>query len=953
MAKAIKSFFGSVGDLLDSFFEFVEDVWKAVAVPVAEEIFSWFGIEDETAVNVQKVSIAVLGDEPENITKNAMTKTILDMSKNDAGFFKNYLYNFNKHKAELKNYYQLGKNEVYVNGLPNLRVQGGSLDFNAVQSALNQDLETQNTLIEVTAEFPSDDVWVQHQLQKPPYNYLPFSNTLTDIGVNSAYYTDWVLESSVFNPVNLEYDISISRIFEITNLRVSSSDVFVNFGSSVTLTVEINRPVPSSRSLSINFTYSGADLSEFSAPTTLVINEGETSGTIELFANATELKTLKINVSPNNEYSPGAFVFSNLVLEEEHSSFLVTLVPQNTVALCVGEILTNENQTVQVPVKLSGTVSSSFSVDWETIDVNSALPVEDYTESSGTVFFNGNQSEIVNISINIIGDALPESFETFEVSFSNSSLPEVLVSQNGVVKIIESPIQLPAANNQLVTKIINLPGFIKERHLVARYHKENETSDRWYYWLYNLNDNTYSGVNPNASSVTNLDMMPVAVLRKNKQFINQSISDNGNFTENFGKDTDLYKTTKSLLRRINLNVDDVIDTVGENPDINAIDDVFINFSMCPSDNNKILSKLLFLHWYEIVVEKEIVSDNNQYSATFEEGDVNNGVGWTNQRYINLPLDAFGENLDPGKLRDMKINEFYHKILRVEEEIIQKAINTNETRTIIEVSFDLHIFKKTSSDTVDWIKVSSLSSISAIAYQGYHNVVVSNLGDENFTLPVSWFILNKLQGKEIIEVFPYIFRIDIYAIDVVEIDWYKTKAFKGFFNFVMLVITFASLGTTTSLWAALGKLLVQYAIAALVVYIAELTGNAEAAAVVGIVATIYFGNATGADYGFATAEGLTNIVTAFATNLGNAQSGELKALQEDLNNLVGDFERQQEMLDDRAENGNRLSGLEYWAIKSVDTNIYESRDIQYNYDLLYDYDNIISNFYKNNLITANI
>ncbi len=261
-----------------------------------------------------------------------------------------------------------------------------------------------------------------------------------------------------------------------------------------------------------------------------------------------------------------------------------------------------------------------------------------------------------------------------------------------------------------------------------------------------------------------------------------------------------------------------------------------------------------------------------------------------------------------------------------------------------------LFKKTGQDSADLIKIENLAGMNAISYDGFHNVAFNKVGEDGFTIPVSYYLISKLRGPEVIEVFPYLFRIDIFSIEITELAWYQTSAFKTFFQIVMVVITIFTMGAASWL-QILGQLLFNYAVVQIVVYIAELTGNAELAAIVGVIATIVIGGNMGMSFDFTSVEGLTNIVTTFSQSLGAAQQGELKALGDDLADLLEQFERQQEILENEDTSIGSLSGSEYLSIMSSDSLLYAAGPIQFNFDLLFDYDNLVGNYFDQKLVVG--
>lgn len=941
MGKPAKNFIDGVISVFEAIADVVLTIWQDGVVELLGEIFAVFGIDDETIVTVNKVSIPVLGDSPKSLAKTALVKTILGMSENNAGFFKNYVYHFNNHKGKISSFYNYGKSDAYIYGLPVMSIKSTDTSSIPIDEIINTDLNGVFSVLTFTSGIPDASTYLKHKMQEPPYNYIPYKNTLSKAAVNGVVYDDWSITdiapvtSFTMNGYFVsDYDVAVSRMSHYTNITLSVSEAFVNAGGTVDVIVTINRAVPFGNTLRVNLTYSGAAEVDFNAPSYVDILSEDVSAKITINnVNPSQIKRLDIEAS----VSPTP-LYEDLSVWESGRFTSVILVPNGAVAVCPVHTSVQRGNVATIPVKLSGDVSGGLTVDWDTVDLDyfgGASDDDDFTTSSGTLSFTGTKGEIKNITVNTGGFFSFFASEPFEISFSNFSNTSI-VSTNGVARITNDPTPFPYANKKTITEYIRF-NYLEPvgKHLIVTYHESSSPSSEWYYWLYDVNNKTIPNTEPETIENTDLDMLPIAILRKNKQSINVDKNPAQQFYEDFGVNTPAYKTTRNLLMRLGLRIDDVIEAVEASPDISLVDDVYVNFAIDPSDKNKVLSKLLWLHMYEIIKVMNIVSSNGKYSATFKEQDVNNALAWQHHSYVeNISIFSTLFFANPEftftDFENIKIGEYHHFA----------SSNGN-----------LWILKKVSDYSVDQITITGLSGMNAIAYDGYHNATFNRVGTSGFTIPVSHYIVKKLRGNEVIEVFPYLFRLDIFAIEITKLDWYETPEFVLFFQVVMYILSAYTLGTSSSIISVLGNALAQYAIAQIVVYIAELTGNAELAAIIGIIATVYLGTQAGMTFDFSTAEGLTNVVTTFSSNMGAAQSGELKQFQEDLENLMEDFEKQKEYQEKNKYSSNAIGGAEYWSLKSSDTYLYEAGEIQFNFDLLFDYDNIISNFYDQQLTVS--
>lgn len=243
---------------------------------------------------------------------------------------------------------------------------------------------------------------------------------------------------------------------------------------------------------------------------------------------------------------------------------------------------------------------------------------------------------------------------------------------------------------------------------------------------------------------------------------------------------------------------------------------------------------------------------------------------------------------------------------------------------------------------------NLNGMAAIEYDGYHKAAFTKLGDNTLTVPISYFVFRQLKPEEALEIYEHMLRIDVHAITITELEWYETSAFRNLFNFALIVINVITLGTASSFTSFLYYLAVNYVIALAVVRIAELTGNAELAALVGVVAAIALSSSGTIPLGnMTTAESVLNITTNFADDLANVYTDEAKQLQKDMNELnkqaQANIKSANKFVADQEMNAQFLNTL-----RSVDTNLYIAQENQYNFDQLYDYNTYIGNVYANAL-----
>lgn len=172
------------------------------------------------------------------------------------------------------------------------------------------------------------------------------------------------------------------------------------------------------------------------------------------------------------------------------------------------------------------------------------------------------------------------------------------------------------------------------------------------------------------------------------------------------------------------------------------------------------------------------------------------------------------------------------------------------------------------------------------------------------------------------------------------------------TFVAIVITVWTAGLAGGVWAVIQQMVINYIIMEVVIFLAEETGNAELAAIVGLVAIIAFGSATGMpSFDFASAQGLVNASTQFADNLALGYNTLGEGILEDMTDLNAKAQERLDEINDATPDEGPIDADFLVALKSVDSRVYPAIKAQYDFDLLYNYDRIIADYYNANIGTG--
>lgn len=893
-----------ISSVVDAIWDVVTTIWDEIVMPVLEFVAGLIGIEDETMVFAQKVSIAIYEDETRDPLQGEIIKTIIEKNATGENFFPLYMRHILRVKGQMRSYHQYGDSGNYIHGLPTMTVSGQGADLDLIGIALDTEKGGTNIILEVkTLAGPDAEDYFKDNLQVS-HSYLPYNNTLTHDDPYSISRSDWTLDLPIiYNIGPNNYSIPISRLAGETKFWLEGPNQ-VTEGEAVTFTVRSNRVVPAGKTVTANFIYSGTAVDGVDYTEIANVIMAASTDFIDVV-----IETLDSGASTNFTINLTSITNDNDAFEEvtvvQPNSKVVQIMDDDSLMLTMSDLVVSEDAVnITLVVTLEQAAIGAFTVDYRFINVE-AIGGSDFDNTPGTLNFDGNADETQDIDIPITGDVADDDYETFKVEFLNCSDPAIDVTRIATITIVDGS-SAPIVTNVVVQDIITKPAYTVEESLSVRYYNDNDTAAEWFYWLYPFSDGTYADLEPSATDLTNMEMLPVAVLMKDKVFCD------------IDKEDPLYLTTRILMLRLGLPIDDFILNIRDNPDIDLINDVYVNFAMNPTTTHKLISKLLYFTYFELIVVNDLFSNLDKYSAIFREGEVNNATVWTEHSYTP---DSTGVVSPEG--------EFTHNIQ-----------SNGEGK-------DLIMRHQTGPTTYDTIVVSNLNGLSAIDYEGFHKVAFSVLGDPNFTIPLSWFVFNKLTPVEHLEVYQHICRVDLYALQIIELEWYETSAFADLFEIVSWIITIWTLGAASGFLEVLKQLLIQYAIGELVIWIAEVTGNEALAAIVGLVAQIYL---SGGEFSFEALvdpETLQELATNFSEYLLVAR-GTLIAL--DVRQAEIDAEELEE--EELAAQNNVVESpltvdfLLY--LQSVDTVMFPAIQGQYEFNACYNYDSLVGDFHKNSL-----
>jgi hypothetical protein len=923
VVEVIEDAFNAVIDAVE---DLVTEVWDAVLEPILEEVFSWFGIVDETVVTMEHLSSPIFSDNTDDVVDKAIVRAILAKIKTDTDFFPNYINEIFKTKGELRSYFNYANVGPYYAGLPEMEIGGTIVDFDLIQGAIDTETGSVSFVLDANQGYLSPERYWQQYLQPSPRgvaaagglsDYIPSTNTLTYTDPDGGEYSDWLWGSIAFNGVDLDYDVTISRDADTCQFRVDGPKQITE-GDTATYTVRASQAIPAGQTLQVNITYGGTaiNLTDYTQVASVTFNEFETEKTFDLVTIETgnANRTITVDITPVNT-GP---VFEQVLAYAQGSPAVTTTITDNdTLRLNIDDhFVVEANTTITVSVELPLVApSGAFSVDYGFTDLGTITGGVDYDNTTGTLNFAGTAGEVQQFTVNIYADVADDDLEQFEIFLHNSTdLDSIDTSVVSTVTIYDGS---DFANlNPLVSRVevATVPDFTRVESTMVTYEDTNDAPGNIWYWSLPATDLTYGDLRAQYSHVTNLEMMPMVILRKEKKSIDVL----------YGTSDPKYIQSQGMMRRLNFVLEDFIEAIDSNPDEDLIDDAYFHFSVNPLDtgpSSGALSKLLWEAWFSILVTSGIESNTGEYKAMIKEGDIENALVWNSHTYT---FDISGVKTTEGA--------YLH-------EVVGTSMTCWYQRTATEY---------------DELAINTINGMYSIKYDGYSDVALNVLGDEAFNIPISWDTFARLTATEQMEIYEYICRLDFNAVSIVELEWYETEAFFDFFSFALVVISIITIGFTSPLALALNLIytyVINWAVAELIIFVAELTGNEVLAALVGVIAAVWLNNPQLLSSGqLLQAESLINMATDFADNLALLDNIEAQELAED---LLEAQEEAQERIDEEKENRDDIETVSVdasfiVALQSIDTNYFPAIEGQYSYDATYDYDSLVGNWHEQQL-----
>ena len=918
VVKVVKTVVSGVVDAVEGIVSFA---WDETVMPIAEVVVGIFGVEDETIVDIKCISVKLYEDNLNGIKDNAITQSALSYSSQPkAGILSPFLSNTSEAFSKIENYYSFGLND-YPYALPESNIRGSRLDNNDVKNAVENDTGLSIVLLTADHNYITSLIFYKYYLQTT-YNYQNWTNTLTYVDEYGSFDT-YTLETVTYEGGSNTYNIAIKRPVTITKFYLSGYTEVLQGNTTGTYTISSDRVLAAGASATFNLSYSGTAVNGTHYTSVNSVTILENTDTVNFTISTFEVMTGEsFKLIPNQtetSYSNN-FVGGDSLVD---SSYAVddTITLNNNDIVTVNSVDSNGDVNTFTVTTINGTANNQYVLNQ--ISTTGSGVNFSITVNLNNLENNTDSNAINSVNMNVVVSSLSSSgfVEITEIVNNLDTINTKIVFNNPFPVFINNT-NTPFAEEEELNKVINRPAFAVNVYITATYYTTNE--QQFYYWLYDTATNVLPNLKLKTDTLDNLQMMPIAILRTN----NTTVSANSIGEINF-------EGVKNLVQNVGLTFESLKEQVESSPDIGLIKEAYLNFGVNPSDNVTAVGAVLFEQFFPLTQTSSGIfntvtdpsqslfnSTENSYIATFEEQNVKRALVWSKQEFYNAPR-SIGT-----------IGSYLHYISG-KRLFLLKQITVTECVFIV-----LH----------------DLSTLEFIKAAGLNNTSASKLGDENFNIPLSYFAANSLSFLEQLELYPYALRLNIYAVRVTELAWYKTEAFTKLVKIVLIIIivvvTVMTLGKGTAAVVKLAiTILASLAIAKVAIALMAMTDNDFLKAVIAVAAVAAMfavGNANGG-MELLSAEFLLMTVTTFSELYVADITVDTQDVQEKLNEFKEIYSSRAEeiqKMEEAVESGIDVEFIAY--LVSPSTAMYRAIGIQYDFNALYNYDTLVGNYYDNAL-----
>jgi hypothetical protein len=339
------------------------------------------------------------------------------------------------------------------------------------------------------------------------------------------------------------------------------------------------------------------------------------------------------------------------------------------------------------------------------------------------------------------------------------------------------------------------------------------------YWFYQMGSDIHSILEqPSAAGYTNNEMFPVVPIRYN----------NTDLTDEAHQETDLYKTSRKLLRKVGVDIQDLTDALNaEGSDISKIDHAYVMWGVNLQDPGDACIKYLIaffdhLHDTALMTQSDmtsiLVSDSEYRDNIYRFNDLVAPGGQTVVEEVEYGLDGTSETPYTVTVTRPTLGmslEEHGLNTGITYQYISSTIKTGSIGAVGTVTMDIGLpvdttraFPYTSRtenhDTLilrEQIATGAYKEVQVAGLRHYNRIygdktVYTRLYDvntdptnENFIIPLHYGVCKELSMRERIDLYMETMHLIVQSVEFTEVKWYQKSVFKIFASIVAVVIGF--------------------------------------------------------------------------------------------------------------------------------------------------------------------
>lgn len=459
------------------------------------------------------------------------------------------------------------------------------------------------------------------------------------------------------------------------------------------------------------------------------------------------------------------------------------------------------------------------------------------------------------------------------------------------------------------------------------------------YWYYYPSSNTYPLLSEDGTFTEQSAYFPIIPLRE----------DNVDLTTDSRKDTELFRTSKTLLNKLDTSYQEVGAAIHQNPDIDDVDHAYIVMSVPINTDRPDSIKYMFAYFQHL----QTTSISTKQDYDYWEANHDNYAPPSNVVSIRdrrLRLDFMYRYIESSSVEGVLTSSGIPlKIGEAEKEIIiRPKTSAGGFRRIAFENSSLILRKQVTETHYEQLEIVGLHHINYV-YGNYtvETTLEDTLGDDfnNFIIPVHFHVLQSMKLTERSSVIFDAYRLVFNSVQTVKLKWYQTGFFKAIliviavvvaiytgYDLYTTVISAASVGAAIT--AVLVKIAINYAIGVALSFVAEKIGGVAAILII-LIAYAYNqrGSGEASVEGLPFAQDLVAAARLSFTTYSSVIDTKLKEVYAETQELV---QRQADLLEDLEEKEKELAfGIEnpmLMLIQPIDTIAPEESPDQY-YDRL--------------------